>query len=388
MVCSAGQIHPLPLQSVSLFSELTMSCALFVRSDRPCERCIRRGIAHLCTTESDQQQQQPGAAAGGSTSKSVGEDSSSGSGSGSEEGGARPVARMDETDLAAAPTSGRVDPPSSRVDKHTPPQQHPRAPVPELSSASGQVLRPPLLQRTSSSSIPLTQSYSSNPPLDPQSSFPRDGLNPVSNAHLLSLAATPPLQTPIHSPSWPALPPSFGLESIQAHPPLSTTTAHDQHPSTEWASLSSFIDSLDFPPGLFTPDVRSPSAHHQEDSGADREAYATFLEQLRLKQTQLAASRPGSPRTQAFTHASSSFLQLPPQFAAQDSPAAAAVRANVSQQVVPSKREFMDLLQSMFEGAQLAGGGEIWDWEGGWTALDVWLERCVFRSALASSDRH
>ena len=187
---------------------------------------------------------------------------------------------------------------------------------------------------------------------------------PVQPHHLLSLAATPSAPTPIHSPSWPALPPSFGLE----------TFGRDHAPSAEWASLSSFIDSLDFPPDLFTPDVRSPAAggvdDSVDDSGGDREAYAAFIEQLRLKQTQLAASRPGSPRTQAFTQASSSFLQLPgPQMPS--SPAAASLALTAG--VVPSKREFMELLQAQFEGAQLAPKGKLWDWERGWKAVDDWL---------------
>jgi hypothetical protein len=120
--------------------------------------------------------------------------------------------------------------------------------------------------------------------------------------------------------------------------------------------------------------VRSPAAGGVDDAGVgDREAYAAFIEQLRLKQTQLAASRPGSPRTQAFTQASSSFLQLPmPQLPSSPATAAAASLA-LTAGVVPSKREFLELLQAQFEGAQLAPKGKLWDWERGWKAVDDWL---------------
>lgn len=232
-----------------------------------------------------------------------------------------------------------------------------------------------------SASVPSSSTNASGPapaqqptfaPLPPQPASP---LRPpaVQPHHLLSLAATPSATTPIHSPSWPALPPSFGLEAF----------GRDHAPSAEWASLSSFIDSLDFPPDLFTPDVRSPAAGGIDDSGGDREAYAAFIEQLRLKQTQLAASRPGSPRTQAFTQASSSFLQLPvPQMPS--SPAAPNVALAAG--VVPSKREFMELLQAQFEGAQLAPNGKLWDWERGWKAVDDWLATCVPPSPPGPTD--
>jgi hypothetical protein len=350
---------------------------------RPCERCVRRGISHLCTAESDSQPLNGSSAGGnaaaasssggGGVGQKTREDSSLGGGSdeggGDESGSDRPPA------VVAAAASAAAPPPS---------QAGPQADVPSVSASNQAFDRPRAEQAASSSSGPTMTAvpapaaglaYDSTPVQQPAftqvpppppstlSSPPRPAAL-VQPHHLLSLAATPNATTPIHSPSWPALPPSFGLE----------TFGRDHPPSAEWASLSSFIDSLDFPPDLFTPDVRSPAAGGVDDAGVgDREAYAAFIEQLRLKQTQLAASRPGSPRTQAFTQASSSFLQLPmPQLPSSPATAAAASLA-LTAGVVPSKREFLELLQAQFEGAQLAPKGKLWDWERGWKAVDDWL---------------
>lgn len=322
---------------------------------RPCERCVRRGISHLCTTESDSQPLHPTSGPSGSTASAPAEPSSS---SGQKDRDSSSSSSSDDDDEGQS----EPDQPGTRAAAPPPaPPLPPPAPTPQPQAAP---------------SIPARQPSPPPPPLPlpaPPVSTPRDP--PPRPAPLLPLAATPSALTPLISPSWPALPPSFGL---------------DDAPSAEWATLSSFVDSLNFPPGLFTPDVRSPAPHDADggagaDAPADREAYASFLEQLRLKQTQLAASRPGSPRTQAFTHASSSFLQLQPQFAPA-SPAAAALAPAAG--VVPSKREFMELLQGQFEGAQLATKGELWDWEGGWNALDGWLQTCVpFRIAALGACR-